>query len=156
MRADRLLAILLLLQVHRKVTANELAKRLEVSERTIYRDMDALSTAGIPVYSERGYGGGWRLPDTYQTNLTGLGKSEIAALFKTSGLLADLGLNKAAKAALIKVFAAMPNMCASAFTLMARAGFRSKKMCLFCPSFKKRFGKSTSYRSFTNYEMVRS
>src|SRR5690348_11251666 len=61
MRADRLLAILLALQVQRCITARELAQRLEVSERTIYRDMEALSMAGIPVFAERGAGGGWML-----------------------------------------------------------------------------------------------
>ena len=59
MRADRLLSIMLLLQVHQRVTSRELARRLEVSERTIHRDMDALGAAGIPVYAERGVSGGW-------------------------------------------------------------------------------------------------
>ena len=71
MRGDRLLSILLLLQIHRRVTARELAKRLEVSERTILRDMDALSGAGVPVTSERGVGGGWSLLDGYQTTSPG-------------------------------------------------------------------------------------
>jgi predicted DNA-binding transcriptional regulator YafY len=61
MRADRLLSILLLLQARGRVTAQALAKRLEVSERTIYRDLEALGSAGIPVYAERGPGGGWKL-----------------------------------------------------------------------------------------------
>jgi len=68
MRADRLLSILLLLQVYHRMTARELAKRLEVSERTIHRDMDALSTAGIPVIAERGSSGGWSLLEEYSTN----------------------------------------------------------------------------------------
>ena len=110
MRADRLLSILLLLQVRQRVTAGELAQRLEVSERTIYRDMDALSSAGIPVFAERGHGGGWGLVDRYQTNLTGLNKAEIEALFlQPSGLLADLGLDKASTTALIKLLAALPS-----------------------------------------------
>src|SRR5438270_143080 len=83
MRADRLLSVLLLLQVHRRITARELAKRLEVSERTIHRDMEALSTAGVPVVAERGTGGGWGLLEAYQTNLTGLNEVEIQALFLT-------------------------------------------------------------------------
>ena len=112
MRADRLLSILLLLQVHRRLTARELAQRLEVSERTIHRDMEALSAAGVPVFAERGTGGGWALVEEYRTNLTGLSPAEIQALFltKPSHLLADLGLDKAATAALIKLLAALPSV----------------------------------------------
>src|SRR5215471_5767128 len=110
MRADRLLSILLLLQMHRRMTAGDLARRLEVSERTIHRDMDALSTAGIPVVAERGIGGGWSLIDEYRTNLTGLNKTEIQALFLggPARLLEDLRLEKASDAALIKLLAALP------------------------------------------------
>lgn len=112
MRADRLLSILLLLQVHRRMTAYELARRLEVSERTIYRDMEALSAAGIPVTAERGAGGGCILLEAYRTNLTGLNEAEIQTLFLTrpARLLADLGLNQASEAALIKLLAALPSM----------------------------------------------
>ncbi len=112
MRADRLLSILLLLQVHRRLTARELAQRLEVSERTIHRDMVALSTAGIPVTAERGAGGGWSLLEEYRTNLTGLNEAEIQALFliKPARLLADLGLQQASEAALIKLLAALPSV----------------------------------------------
>jgi predicted DNA-binding transcriptional regulator YafY len=112
MRADRLVSILLLLQVHQRMTVNELAKRLEVSRRTIYRDMEALSTAGIPITAERGAQGGWFLLEGYQTNLTGLSEAEISTLFfpRAASLLADLGLQKAADSALIKVLAALPAM----------------------------------------------
>jgi predicted DNA-binding transcriptional regulator YafY len=112
MRADRLLSIMLLLQVHRRMTACELAKRLEVSERTILRDMEALSTAGIPVTAERGVGGGWSLLEEYRTNLTGLNQAEIQTLFLTrpAHLLADLGLHQASEAALIKLLAALPSL----------------------------------------------
>jgi predicted DNA-binding transcriptional regulator YafY len=111
MRADRLLSILLLLQVRQRVTARELARRLEVSTRTIYRDMDALSGAGIPVFAERGADGGWSLIETYRTDLTGLNTAEIAALFlQPSGLLADLGLDRASTTALVKLLAALPSM----------------------------------------------
>src|SRR5712692_1757631 len=112
MRADRLLSIVLLLQIHRRMTAHALAQRLEVSDRTIYRDMDALSAAGIPVYAERGTGGGCALLEAYRTNLTGLNEAEIQALFLTgpSRLLADLGLRSASEAALIKLLAALPSM----------------------------------------------
>jgi predicted DNA-binding transcriptional regulator YafY len=112
MRADRLLSILLLLQVHRRLTARDLASRLEVSERTIHRDMEALSTAGIPVTAERGASGGWALVDNYRTDLTGLTDSEIQALFLNapSLLLADLGLRQASEAALLKLLAALPSI----------------------------------------------
>jgi len=112
MRADRLLSILLLMQVRRRVTAQELARRLEVSERTIYRDMEALSAAGVPVAAERGLGGGWFLLEAYKTSLTGLNLNEVQALFLTNPprLLADLGLAQAAEAALIKLLAALPAM----------------------------------------------
>ena len=112
MRADRLLSIVLLLQVNRRLTAYELAQRLEVSERTIYRDMDALSTAGIPVVAERGNGGGWSLINGYKTSLTGLNEAEIQTLFlsKPARLLADLGLHQAAETALNKLLAALPTM----------------------------------------------
>lgn len=110
MRADRLLSILLLLQTHRQMTAGELAMRLEVSERTIHRDMVALGMAGVPVLAERGSGGGWRLLEEYRTNLTGMNAAEIQALFLTrpSRLMADLGMEKASDAALIKLLAALP------------------------------------------------
>ena len=110
MRADRLLSILLLLQIHRRVTARELAKRLEVSERTILRDMDALSGTGVPVMAERGAGGGWSLLDNYQTKLTGLSAAEIQSLFlaRPPRLMADLGLKQEAEAALIKLQASLP------------------------------------------------
>jgi len=112
MRADRLLSILLLLQVHHRMTTRELAKRLEVSERTIHRDMEALGSAGVPVTAERGIGGGWSLLEEYQTKLTGLTEAEIQALFLTTPtrLLADLGLHQASEAALIKLLAAIPSL----------------------------------------------
>ncbi len=110
MRADRLFTIVLLLQSHRQLTARSLARRLEVSERTIHRDMEALSGAGIPVVAERGTGGGWSLLGEYRTNLTGLNEAEVQSLFaiKSSKLLADLNLDKAAEGALLKLLAAMP------------------------------------------------
>jgi len=112
MRADRLLSILLHLQVHRRLTSRELAKRLEVSERTIHRDMEALSASGIPVTAERGIGGGWGLLEDYRTNLTGLNSTEIQALFlnQPARLLSDLGLHQASEGALIKLLAALPAM----------------------------------------------
>lgn len=110
MRADRLISILLLLQIHGRLTAQELAGRLEVSERTIYRDMAALSSSGVPVVAERGTGGGWYLMDGYQTNLTGLNEAEVQALFLSAPdrLLGDLGLTSTAESAMIKLLAALP------------------------------------------------
>jgi predicted DNA-binding transcriptional regulator YafY len=110
MRADRLLSIMLLLQVYRRLTAGELARRLEVSERTIHRDMEALSTAGVPVEASRGAGGGWALVDGYRTNLTGLNGDEIQTLFAglPARLLADLNLERASDAAHVKLLAALP------------------------------------------------
>jgi predicted DNA-binding transcriptional regulator YafY len=112
MRADRLLSVLMLLQVHRRITARELAKRLEVSERTILRDMEALSVSGVPVFAGRGAGGGWSLLDDYQTKLTGLSGEEIRSLFlaRPNSLLADLGLKQPSEAALMKLQASMPEI----------------------------------------------
>jgi predicted DNA-binding transcriptional regulator YafY len=112
MRADRLLSILLLLQVNRKMTAHELAGRLEVSPRTIHRDMESLSAAGVPVYAERGFDGGWSLMEEYRTDTPGLNEEEIQALFlaRPRHLLEDLQLNTAAEAGLIKVLTALPSV----------------------------------------------
>ena len=110
MRADRLLSILLLLQSRGRVTARQLAQRLEVSERTILRDMEALSGSGVPVLADRGNGGGWRLLDDYQTRLTGLSLGEIQSLFlaRPARVLADLGIKRESEAALIKLQASLP------------------------------------------------
>ncbi|MEM7735992.1 MAG: YafY family protein [Deinococcota bacterium] len=110
MRADRLLSIMLMLQNEGKITTRNLAKRLEVSERTILRDMDALTTANIPVYAERGTKGGWQLLDNYRTNLTGMSERELLTVFaiRMSPFLEDLGLDKAAETALMKVSASLP------------------------------------------------
>ena len=111
MRADRLLSIVLLLQAHQLMTSRDLAARLEVSERTIHRDMEALSGAGIPVVAARGSGGGWSLLGEYRTTLTGLTEAEIQSLFvtKPTKLLADLHLEKAADGAQLKLLASLPS-----------------------------------------------
>ncbi len=110
MRADRLLSLLLLLQTRGRMTARELAERLEVSERTIYRDVGALSVAGVPIYSERGPGGGCALMDGYRTSLTGLTEAEARTLVISGAQtpLADLRLGGAVEAALLKLQAALP------------------------------------------------
>ena len=110
MRADRLLSLLMLLQARGRMTAQELAQELEVSERTIYRDINALSASGVPVYAESGPGGGCALLDSYRTNLTGLTADEARALFMLSipAPLDQLGVTQELKAALLKLSAALP------------------------------------------------
>ncbi len=110
MRADRLLSLLMLLQSRGRMTAGELAGELEVSARTIYRDLDALSAAGVPVYAERGPGGGCALLDSYRTTLTGLTQDEVRALFMLSipAPLAELGVDQELQQALLKLSAALP------------------------------------------------
>ncbi|WP_078382494.1 helix-turn-helix transcriptional regulator [Sutcliffiella halmapala] len=112
MRGDRLLSILLLLQAQGQMTAKELSERLEVSERTIYRDMEALSGTGIPVYAERGKNGGWSLLEGYQTDLTGLKEAEIRALFvsPSNQLLDDLGMSRISEEARSKLITSLPTI----------------------------------------------
>ncbi|MEV6148093.1 WYL domain-containing protein [Streptomyces sp. NPDC051992] len=109
MRAARLIRMVLLLQSRPAMTAAELARELEVSERTVTRDAQALSEAGVPVYADRGRAGGYRLVGGYRTRLTGLARDEAEALF-LSGLpsaLREMGLEDAASAARLKVSAAL-------------------------------------------------
>jgi predicted DNA-binding transcriptional regulator YafY len=110
MRSDRLLSILLILQAHGRLTAKQMASRLEVSERTILRDLDALSAAGVPVYAERGRQGGIALLPGYRTDVSGLTSDEARALFVFAGrgTLSELGLERDLQAALRKVMAALP------------------------------------------------
>lgn len=105
MRADRLLAILLLLQRGGKMTAGQLARRLEVSERTIYRDLEALGAAGVPVYAEPGRGGGIRLVEGYRTDLSGLSLSEaeLVPLLGLSGAFAGIALGSSLRRAETKL-----------------------------------------------------
>ncbi|MFE7076568.1 helix-turn-helix transcriptional regulator [Streptomyces sp. NPDC057620] len=109
MRAARLIKMVLLLQSRPSMTAAELARELEVSERTITRDAQALSEAGVPVYADRGRTGGYRLVGGYRTRLTGLARSEAEALFLSGvpGALREMGLEDASSAALLKVSAAL-------------------------------------------------
>lgn len=109
MRADRLLRIVFRLQGRRLVTASTLARELEVSTRTIRRDMEALSAAGIPVYSTRGGAGGWSLIQDYRTSLTGLNASETLATIigRPRGILTDLGLDDPGEELVLKLLAAV-------------------------------------------------
>jgi len=110
MRADRLLAIIMYLQNNRRMTASALSRELEVTERTIYRDMVALNTAGIPVYAVKGPKGGFSLIEDFKTTLTGLTEEEVKTLFMLDipPQLIQLGLDQKAKLALLKLSAALP------------------------------------------------
>ncbi|GIW06672.1 MAG: transcriptional regulator [Dehalococcoidia bacterium] len=112
MRADRLLAIVLLIQRHGRLSARALADRLEVSPRTILRDMDALSAAGVPVYAERGAAGGWSLAGSYRLEPPLLSDEEIQSLLLSGPArpLRDLGLAGASGTAVVKLLAALPEM----------------------------------------------
>ncbi|GIQ68113.1 YafY family transcriptional regulator [Xylanibacillus composti] len=110
MRADRLVQIMILLQNNGKMTTGELARTLEVSERTIIRDMDALSISGIPVVSERGKSGGWRLLDGFRSRLHGLKLEEWKSLFilPSEKLLEDLGVQAKGPQLRHKLLASIP------------------------------------------------
>lgn len=143
MRAARLIKMVLLLQSRPSMTAAELARELEVSERTVTRDAQALSEAGVPVYADRGRTGGYRLVGGYRTRLTGLARSEAEALFLSGvpGALREMGLEDAASAARLKVSAALlPSVrdasrtAAQRFHLDAPAWFKEPRTPPLLPS----------------------
>ncbi|MEU9444383.1 WYL domain-containing protein [Streptomyces sp. NPDC048304] len=143
MRAARLIKMVLLLQSRPVMTAAELARELEVSERTVQRDAQALSEAGVPVYADRGRAGGYRLVGGYRTRLTGLARSEAEALFLSGvpGALREMGLQDAASAARLKVSAALlpslrdaPDSAAQRFHLDAPAWFREPETPALLPA----------------------
>lgn len=110
MRSDRLLSLLLILQARGSVVASDLARELEVSVRTVYRDVESLSAAGVPVWTEQGRGGGIRLMEGYRTDMTGLTAAEARALVAMSGRAVpdDLGMGSALASAVHKLVAAVP------------------------------------------------
>ncbi len=122
MRASRLVSLLLLLQHRGRMTAEQLAEELEVSVRTIYRDLEALSASGVPVYTEAGRNGGCQLVDGYRTRLTGLTMKEAEALFAAGvpGPVGDLGLGTVLGAAQLKLLAALPKELAERASLAAQ------------------------------------
>jgi predicted DNA-binding transcriptional regulator YafY len=112
MRADRLIAIMLRLQAQGKMTTYALAEELEVSRRTILRDIEAISGAGIPIYTDAGHHGGVALDENYRLKLTGLKENEVRALILSGNekVLEDIGLGQAAKTTVLKLFAALPSL----------------------------------------------
>src|SRR6185437_6357512 len=106
MRADRLVAVLLLMQARGRVTAAEVAAELEVSVATARRDLEALSAAGVPVYPQSGRGGGWSLVGGARTDLTGLTSTEARALFLLAGPAASVA--PPVRSALRKLVRALP------------------------------------------------
>src|SRR4051812_30864699 len=109
MKSDRLLSALLLLQAHGRMTGRAMAKRLEVSIRTVHRDMDALSAAGVPVFALRGAQGGWRLDEDWRTEVPGLDEAELRALLMSQPrVMGDVRLAAAAESALAKLMASLP------------------------------------------------
>lgn len=158
MRADRLLSILLLLQRQPGMKTRELAKELEVSERSVLRDMDALSAAGIPVYAKRGAAGGWYLAEGYRSALNGLAKEEMMALLllSSSRAVEDLGKRRAFERAIWKLLSALPLSYRSEAEQVrkksmwtAQAGMSGRKRHHLCPSFRKRYGRNENCASNT-------
>ncbi len=141
MRASRLLSILLSLQARGRLNASAMAEALEVSQRTIYRDIEELSAAGIPVMADRGRSGGFKLADGFRTQLTGLTESEAETLFLAGlpGPAAELGLADLVAMARMKLMAALPagaraERLATRFHLDAAGWFRATDAVALLPT----------------------
>jgi predicted DNA-binding transcriptional regulator YafY len=137
-RASRLVSFLLVLQTRGQMTAQELAERLEISERTVQRDAQALAAAGVPIVSVRGPAGGYRLDRGYRTKLTGLDATEAEALFV--GPAAELGLGRELAAARLKLLASLPQelqeragRAAQLFHIDMRGWFREEDRATHLP-----------------------
>jgi predicted DNA-binding transcriptional regulator YafY len=146
MRASRLLSILLMLQTRGRLTAESLAETFEVSVRTVYRDIEQLSAAGVPVYADRGPGGGFQLLDGFRTKLTGLTENEAETLFIAGlpGPATQLGLADQLLSAQLKLTAALPEKSragaqkiAQRFHLDPVDWFRSPQSAAFLPAIAK-------------------
>lgn len=168
MKASRLLSVLLLLQNRGRMTADELAAELEVSVRTVYRDIEALSGSGVPVYAERGRIGGYRLVEGYRTRLTGMTEQEVQALALAGlpGAAAELGLQTVLTTAQLKLHAALPaelragaGRLAERFHLDVPGWFRGIESppCLteVAEAVWQQHGLNVRYRRWNNSEVTR-
>jgi len=127
MRADRLLSEILLLQSGKQMSSREIAKRLEISERTVHRDMESLSMAGVPVFAMRGSCGGWQLEEGWRMRVPGLDESELRALMMAQPrMIEDSRLAAAAERALNKLMAALPGPLHQQATLNSREALRRR------------------------------
>src|SRR5215831_16292070 len=135
MKGDRLLSALLLLQANGRMTGRDLARRLEVSQRTVHRDMEALSAAGVPIYALRGAQGGWQLDEEWRTQVPGLDDAELRALLMSQPrITGDARLAAAAESAISKLMAALPA------AMRTRATAIRQRLFIDTRAYRKRHG----------------